>query len=227
MIDINKTLDLVKLRLYNEYLYTAHLEVEEDSEFHEKLTKQVVAAYIDPLELKKDARILDIGCGPGYFMDEMKERGFTNVTGISVSEVDKERGATKGHNIELHDMSFLPQQAGFYDESVDFIFLRQVLEHSPYPIFSLMEYNRILKQYGLMYIEVPCPGGERNLESYLNHYSIMGHEQLVALLVRCGFSVEKLDRLDFELSSKDDPDARLKEAYYSLIVKKQRPIDIK
>jgi len=37
---------------------------------------------------------------------------------------------------------------GYHDESVDFIFLRHALEHSPYPIFSLMEYNRVLKQGG-------------------------------------------------------------------------------
>ena len=48
MIDINNTLDLIKLKLYNEYLYQAHIYAEGDSEFHKQLTKQVVTTYIDP-----------------------------------------------------------------------------------------------------------------------------------------------------------------------------------
>ena len=69
MIDINNTLDLIKLKFYNEWLYTAHIYDEGDSQMHEKLTTQVVEKYIDPLNIAKDAKILDLGCGPGYFLD--------------------------------------------------------------------------------------------------------------------------------------------------------------
>ena len=63
--DINNTLDLIKLKFYNEWLYTAHIYDEGDSPFHKDLTAQIVTQYIDPLELPKDAQILDLGCGPG------------------------------------------------------------------------------------------------------------------------------------------------------------------
>ena len=76
LIDINQTLDLVKLKLYNEWLYTAHIYDEGDSNMHQGLTTKVVEKYIDPLNLPKDAVILDVGCGPGYFLDEMKKREF-------------------------------------------------------------------------------------------------------------------------------------------------------
>lgn len=229
MIDINKTLDLIKLRLYNEYLYTAHLYDEGESGFHQKLTTQIVQTYIDPLNISKDSVILDMGCGPGYFLDEMKARGYSNLTGITLSEQDVEICAAKGHSTKMHDFSFLPQTDGFWDESTDFIFLRQVLEHSPYPIFTLMEYNRLLKQFGTMYIEVPAPNCERLLENNLNHYSILGERQLAALLNRTGFSIEKFDTITFDLSSKeaDGEEKTFKESYYCIVVKKQRPIDIK
>jgi cyclopropane fatty-acyl-phospholipid synthase-like methyltransferase len=88
LIDINQTLDLIKLKFYNEWLYTAHIYDEGDSQFHQNLTKQVVETYVDPLNLPKDAHIIDLGCGPGYFLDEMKTREYTNVIGITLSPGD-------------------------------------------------------------------------------------------------------------------------------------------
>ena len=230
MIDINNTLDLVKLKLYNEWLYTAHIHDEGDSQFHKVLTKQVVETYIDPMELPKDAHILDLGCGPGYFLDEMKEREYTNVHGVTLSPGDIKICESKGHAIKKYDLSFLPQKEGYYDESVDFIFIRHALEHSPYPIFSLMEYNRILKQGSKIYIEVPAPDGGRQHEFNLNHYSIMGSQQLGALLIRCGFDIEKFNNLEFDLNvptGDGDESTIAKEKYYCIVATKARPLDIK
>lgn len=229
LIDINTTLDLVKLKFYNEWLYTAHIYDEGDSPFHKQLTSEVVTSYIDPLNLAKDAKILDLGCGPGYFLDEMKQRGYTNLTGVTLSPGDVKLCEDKGHTIKRYDLSFIPQKDGYYDESVDFIFLRHALEHSPYPIFSLMEYNRILKQGGRIYIEVPAPDCDRMHEFNLNHYSILGQNQLAALLTRTGFNIEKFNNLEFDLSvpDKDGNPKNVREKYYCIMAVKQRPLDIK
>ena len=230
MIDINTTLDLIKLKFYNEWLYTAHIYGEGDSQFHKELTTQVVKTYIDPLNLAKDAKIVDLGCGPGYFLDEMKERAYTNVTGVTLSPGDISLCEGKGHKIAKYDLSFLPQKDGYHDESVDFIFLRHALEHSPYPIFSLMEYNRVLKQGSKIYIEVPAPDCERKHEWNLNHYSILGEQQLLALLNRTGFDVNVLNSIEFDLGVRDNPEGEVKkvrEKFYCIVATKQRPLDIK
>ena len=231
MVDINKTLDLVKLKFYNEWLYTAHLYDEGPSSFHKDLTRQVTEIYVDPIKLAKDANILDIGCGPGYFMDEMKKRGYTNLTGISLSKMDVDMCAENGHVVKEHDIHFLPQSQGFNDETVDFIFLRQVLEHSPYPIFALMEYNRLLKQGSKMYIEVPAPDCARKHEFNLNHYSIFGHIQLAALLERTGFKIEKFNDIKYNLTlpaeNEDSEPTEVEEKAYCILVSKARPLDIK
>jgi SAM-dependent methyltransferase len=229
LIDINNTLDLVKLKFYNEWLYTAHIYDEGDSPFHKQLTAEVVTSYIDPLNLSKNSKILDLGCGPGYFLDEMKQRGYTDVTGVTLSPGDVKLCEDKGHTIKRYDLSFIPQKDGYYDESVDFIFLRHALEHSPYPIFSLMEYNRILKQGGRIYIEVPAPDCDRMHEFNLNHYSILGQNQLAALLTRTGFNIEKFNNLEFDLSvpDRDGNPKNVREKYYCILAVKQRPLDIK
>jgi SAM-dependent methyltransferase len=231
LIDINQTLDLIKLKFYNEWLYTAHIYDEGDSQFHRQLTKQVVETYVDPLNLPKDAHIIDLGCGPGYFLDEMKDREYTNTHGVTLSPGDIAICEGKGHDIKKYDLSFLPQKDGYYDESVDFIFLRHALEHSPYPIFSLMEYNRVLKQGSKIYIEVPAPDGDRKHEYNLNHYSILGHNQLAALLQRTGFDIDSFNNLEFELNvpNPEDPENKqtAKEKYYCIVATKARPLDIK
>lgn len=229
MIDINNTLDLIKLKFYNEWLYTAHIYDEGDSKFHQQLTTQVVETYVDPLNIPKDAKILDLGCGPGYFLDEMKQRGYTDVTGVTLSPGDIQLCESKGHKIKQYDLSFIPQSDGYHDESVDFIFLRHALEHSPYPIFSLMEYNRILKQFGKIYIEVPQPDCDRKHEFNLNHYSIFGHAQLVALLQRTGFNIDIFNNLEFDLNVKQENGevSQAREKFYCIVATKQRPLDIK
>ena len=230
--DINNTLDLIKLKFYNEWLYTAHIYDEGDSPFHKDLTRQVVETYVDPLELPKDSKILDLGCGPGYFLDEMKERGFEDVLGVTLSPGDIKICEEKGHKTKGYDLSFLPQKEGYYDESVDFIFLRHALEHSPYPIFSLMEYNRILKQGSKIYIEVPAPDNDRKHEFNLNHYSIFGHTQLAALLQRTGFSIDQFNNLEFDLEQQnpEDPEGetiKMREHYYCIVATKAQGLDIK
>jgi len=231
MIDINNIFDSVKLKFYYEYLINCHVYDEGDSPMHKTLTESVVSKYIDPLNLPKNAKILDLGCGPGYFLDEMKTREYTDVVGVTLSPGDIALCQSKGHVIKPYDLSFLPQSEGYYDESVDFIFLRHALEHSPFPIFSLIEYNRVLKQNSRIYIELPAPNCPRRHEYNDNHYSILGEHQLAALLQRTGFDIEVFDTFDFELMIADptgekEPE-KVMEQVYCIVAVKKRPLDIK
>jgi SAM-dependent methyltransferase len=228
-IDINKTIDAVKLKWYHEWLAT-HIYDEGESGFHEQLTRQVVEKYIDPLNLSKDAKILDMGCGPGYFMNELKKRGYNNYLGITLSQGDIDICTKNGHTVESYDLSFLPQKKGYIDESVDFIFCRHALEHSPYPLFTLVEYNRVLVQNGKIYIEVPAPDCDRMHEFNINHYSILGERMLAALLQRTGFTINAFENLEFDLSigqNEDGTPKKVREKFYCVVATKARPLDLK
>jgi SAM-dependent methyltransferase len=234
MIDVNKVVDLVKLRFYQEWLYSNHLYDEGESKAHEMLTEQTIKTCIDPLNLKKDCKILDLGCGPGYFLDLMRSRGYTNMKGVTLSNSDVELCRSKGHDVDEYDISFLPAHKGYEDEGTEFVFLRHALEHSPYPIISLIEYNRILVQGGKIFIEVPAPDCERRHEYNLNHYSILGHTQWAALLNRTGFDIDYFNTLDYTLTIQD-PEHPNDEKYYTkaqeksycILATKNRPLDVK
>jgi hypothetical protein len=93
-----------------------------------------------------------------------------------------------------------------------------------------MEYNRILKQFGKIYIEVPAPNCERKHEWNLNHYSIFGEQQLAALLMRTGFNIDKFENLEFDLGIPDQETGetkKVREKFYCILATKQRPLDIK
>lgn len=226
--DASKTIDTLKIRFYTDYIYNVHIYDEGESQYHKQLTSEVVRQYIDPLNLPKNAKILDLGCGPGYFLDEMQQRQMTNCVGVTLSPGDIKVCEEHGHVIKQYDMSFLPASDGYHDESVDFIFARHSFEHSPWPIITLIEWNRVLKQGAKVYIEVPQPDCERRHEENLNHYSILGQNQLVALLMRTGFNILTFNNLEFDLNLPNGEDiVTVREKFYCVVVEKKRPLDIK
>lgn len=228
MLDITKIFDPVKIRFYQEWLYANHHYFKGNSFFQQELTLEAVKTNIDPLNLHIDSRILDLSCGPGYFLDLMKERGFTNVTGITLNDDEASLCAEKGHVVHKYDFSFLPQNKGYHDESTDFIFLRNALTSSPFPIFSLIEFNRVLKQHSKMYIEVSAPDCGLRHEWNLNCYSILGPEQLSALLMRTGFNIDYFRLVEYDIDIKeDDTTKNIKEKHFSILVTKVKPLDIK
>jgi len=211
--------DIVKLRFYYEYIL-GQVYDEGESPFHKQVTEDVVKKFVDPLELPLDAYILDLGCGPGFFLNEMKTRGYTNSLGVTLSPDDYDLCIANGHQARKSDINFLEE----LDESVDLIFCRHAIEHSPFPYITLLEYNRVLKPHGKMYIEVPVPDSERIHENNKNHYSILGDAMWSSLLVRSGFDVNKFT-YSCEVSNKNGDNWIEKSLIY--MCERRFPIDIK
>ncbi len=210
----------LKLKFYYDHvLGTVYNEGE--SHFHKNITRDVVERFIDPRNIDKSAKILDLGCGPGYFLDEMKIRGYTNVEGVTLSIEDANACVAKGHRVRRSDMNFLEDR----DESVDMLFCRHSLEHSPFPYITLLEYNRILKPNGFLYIEVPSPECDQPHHENKNHYSILGREMWLALLQRTGFDIQWFN-YEFPVEFLDER-GKVQERYYIFLCTRRRPVDIK
>lgn len=213
--------DSVKFKLYYDFVLT-QVYPEPESDYHKITTREIYDIMVKPLKLKKTAKILDVGCGPGYFLDIMKENKYKNVVGTTGSQEDITICEDKGHTVRQEDISFLSDK----DESLDFIFCRQVLEHSPFPYITLLEYNRVLKQGAKIYIETPQPGCTRNHEGNPNHYSILTDRMLMNLIVRAGFDIETSNNLESNALDKKTNEEFV-ERSYGIVAVKKRPIDVK
>lgn len=210
----------LKIKFYYDHVL-GQVYDEGHAPFHKDITKDVVGKFIDPLNISKDAKILDLGSGPGYFLDEMKSRGYTDITGLGLSDADLSICTNNGHQVRKSDMNFLDDR----DESVDLLFCRHSLEHSPFPYITLLEYSRVLKHNGNLYVEVPAPDCELEHEGNRNHYSIMGRKMWLSLLQRTGFDVEWFE-YGFPVNFSDSR-GDAEENYYIFVCTKKRSVDVK
>jgi SAM-dependent methyltransferase len=209
----------LKLKFYYDFVL-AQVYAEGTSQYHEQITKDVVQRFIDPLNLSKKSKILDLGCGAGYFLDAMADRGYDSVTGLTLSKDDLNYCQNRGHTVHMKDMNFLDEK----DESIDMLFCRHSLEHSPFPYFNLIEYNRVLRNGGVLYIEVPQPDCPRPHETNRNHYSIMGRSMWLSLLQRTGFDA---DWFDYECPVKLADGQETMEKFHIFVCHRRRAMDIK
>lgn len=185
-------------RRFNEFREwcKTHVYSEPDTQLHMGVMDQVIPKVISDVNLTNEQAILDIGCGQGYGMLKFKELGCSNIEGITLSPEDVKASQDRGFTCTQQDMSF----TDFEDGKFDFLFVRHALEHSPYPLLTLKEFNRILKSGGGAYIEMPSPKCDRQLEEFDNHYSIMGPRQWIQLMKRAGFEIPDHGEIKFNVS---------------------------
>lgn len=153
--------------------------------FHDRIIPEFAQRFLPTFDLQPNACIIDIGCGPGLFAQAAHKLGYVDVTGVTLSPDDVAACESAGFKITHADMSDLP----WADGSVDFIWCRHALEHSPYPLFTLYEFHRVLKPGGQAFIEVPAPDNQRTWmhENNPNHYSILGNKMWQGLFSKAGF----------------------------------------
>jgi len=98
----------------------------------------------------KKGRILDIGCGTGYFPGTMKKGGW-DATGIEPNEKARDFG-TRRFSIDV----LSPERiAGLPDGSFDAVTMWHVLEHLYDPFDYADEIHRLLKPGGIFLAAVP------------------------------------------------------------------------
>jgi 2-polyprenyl-3-methyl-5-hydroxy-6-metoxy-1,4-benzoquinol methylase len=182
---------------------------------HDDLIKHYSDEYFEPylkteaIHLKKRFRkrieeikclafpglLLDVGCGAGFFLKLASQTGYA-VKGVEISPyaVDYTR-----HNLglsvfmgELGDVDFAP-------ESFDIITLWHVLEHVRDPKAFLAQVNHLLKEKGLLAVEVPnigssiarCAGTKWELMAPKEHFYYFDTATLQQYLEESGFTIIK------------------------------------
>jgi SAM-dependent methyltransferase len=121
--------------------------------------------------------ILDVGCGQGQAFPILRQYA-KRVEGVTLG-TDVDICLDKGLDVKLADMSFLPYPEGDFD----LIFARHVLEHSPAPLLSLMEWRRVSRQWLMLIMPDPVHYGYVGK----NHYYVLAREQMDNLLGQAGW----------------------------------------
>lgn len=170
------------------------------TDYHSNLTKIVFDEFIKKYNPDKNSKILDVGCGQGPFLKYAKEKGFENIVGITLNDEDVKVCNELGFKVLKMDQSFLE----FEDKTFDIIWARHVVEHSFMPLFTLHEYERILKPKGYLYMEVPGSETSCKHEVNPNHYSVLTKTMWLSLLDKSNFFVD--DILDLNFDSQVGPD---------------------
>lgn len=96
--------------------------------------------------------LLDIGCGPGLFLELAKEKGFTPVQGVDISSYAVEY-STKILNLNVQKGDLLDFH--FASATFNLIIMFDVLEHFQNPNKILAEAYNILKYNGILAIITP------------------------------------------------------------------------
>jgi len=192
---------------------TVYVEKEEGN-FHTQLIPKMVEDYFCVEGLPLDACILDVGCGEGTFLDVVRNLGYRNVKGITMSPEEVTTCVSKGHDVRMADMADMGIEYG----SLDMIWARQSVEHSAYPYFVLLEFYDCLKPGGKLYLEVPAENTERHHEMNPNHFSVMGANMWASLLVKAGFKCNNYNNFKFDIQINEQ--ITVKEHFYIFVATK-------
>lgn len=135
---------------------------------------------------------LDVGCGDGALLCELRERGFGGrLDGVEISEaaVAIARGRPQIDAVALYDGVHLAADEGAYDLGI----LSHVLEHVPDPVALLAEVARVCRVVAL---EVPLEAnwsarraGRRAHAAEIGHLQRLDRRATRALVSRAGLSV--------------------------------------
>jgi SAM-dependent methyltransferase len=117
--------------------------------------------------------VLDVGCAVGGFLDFLKEKRFTNLYGVDMTEAYVERARRKKYNIQIGSAESLP----FGNNLFDALVIEQVLEHIVNPVVAFREAGRVLKQGGVLCIGVPNAARYSDLY-YFDFYWLLMREHI-------------------------------------------------
>ena len=187
------------------------------------------ADYLSPLTVKryhelldkfepyrKSNRLIDVGCGIGYFLQVAKERGW-QVYGTEYTDDAVKICRDKGFNIHQGKLDPSVYEPGFFDIVTSF----EVLEHINNPNEELANFNTILRQGGLVYFTTPNFNSLSRLSTqelwtviqYPEHLCYYTRATLGNLFRRHGFRRKKFQTTGFSVTRFQIASTNVKQKY--------------
>lgn len=168
------------------------------------LTVKSYHLLLDEFEkYKKTGRILDIGCGRGWFLIEAKKRGW-EVYGTEYSDAGMD--VCRAAGLTMFQGKLNPSD--FEGKEFDVITSFEVIEHINNPIEELNHIHSLLRKGGLFYLTTPnfnslnrfILKADYNVIQYPEHLSYYTKSTIGTLGERQGFKTKKLLTTGFSVT---------------------------
>jgi ubiquinone/menaquinone biosynthesis C-methylase UbiE len=120
-----------------------------DSLSHDRptdLNQKCIDKIINQIADNKDQKVVDVGCGRGYFLKILQKKGFTNIHGTDLFDTYDVEGVN-------YTKSYIENMV-FEDNSFDTVICSHTIEHIPEAKAAINELKRIAKKQVI--ITVPC-----------------------------------------------------------------------
>lgn len=167
-----------KFAMENEVLYRPETDLDK------KVIDKFLEPFIKNIQIDdKEINIIDIGCGHGYAMEKIIEHGFENVQGLTLHKQEWDI-CKKEKKLNVHLMNY--NFSKLMDKFFHAIWMRQSLQFSFQPFYTMLEMNRTLRLKGYMYIEVPdtsnagVPLGTLDADTYKRIFEASGFKIIQA-----------------------------------------------
>ncbi|MBA3648936.1 MAG: class I SAM-dependent methyltransferase [Chitinophagales bacterium] len=176
------------IRHYNLYGRNDYLSPVTVKRYHEILD------YLE--KFRKTNRLMDVGCGIGYFLEVAKERNW-EVYGTEFTQAAVQICRKKG--IETQQGKLDPEN--YLPASFDVITSFEVIEHINYPIQEMKNFRQLLREGGAVYITTPnfhsvskfLLKEKWNILVYPEHLCYYTPNTISALFENTGFSNLKME----------------------------------
>jgi ubiquinone/menaquinone biosynthesis C-methylase UbiE len=177
--------------------YEAKYHTLEEQHWWFRGRRHMVYSLIEQLSLPANAAILEVGCSAGPLLLQLQQAGFTNLTGIDVSETAIALGQKRGlQSISVMDGG----QLNFPDAAFDLVIASDVLEHIADDGRAMQEWARVLKPGGKLIVFVPAFQHLWSSHDLVNHhFRRYTKTQLKAIVIQTGLQVKRLSYWNFSL----------------------------
>jgi len=116
------------------------------------------------IQKQNPRRVLDVGCGDGFFAQRIQRATSARVSGVDISAEATETARRRGIDARQAD---LDKGILFEAETFDLVFCGEVIEHVFDPDFLLTEVHRVLIPEGLLVLSTP------NLAAWYNRILLL------------------------------------------------------
>ena len=162
----------------------------------ERLEYTITRLGLEPSEVN----LLDVGCGPGYFLSYLKDNG-VDARGLEVTEDLAKYCKKLGLDVESKDLADEP------DNAYDVIVMFDVLEHVYTPVELLNTARNKLKDGGYLVLYTPnihslsfeLMGAAENVLLPFEHVCFYDDKSFNVLADQSGFDVHTLETFGFDI----------------------------